>query len=217
MLLGISGRAQHGKDTSADFLTSYFGFRRAAFADPLRELVRLVNPLVEVPARSTGDDDYIARYSDVLERFGYEEAKKIPEVRRLLQQVGTRCREVLGDDVWTDAFLGHMMKNHDLSTENIVVTDARFPNEAQTIRDLGGSILKVIRPGFLAEGIDPNHPSEANVDLIEAEYNIIATNMDELGQGLVALTEELKLTPVIATGPIIDPSVPAGFLSGVLD
>lgn len=44
----------------------------------------------------------------------------------------------------------------------VVLTDCRFPNEADAIRDAGGQIIRVNRPEFPDDG-DP-HPSETALD-----------------------------------------------------
>ena len=53
MIVGITGYAQHGKDTAAQVLVTEFGFVRVGFADALKELALAVNPIVTPPGQAT--------------------------------------------------------------------------------------------------------------------------------------------------------------------
>ena len=46
MIIGLAGYAQSGKDTVAKFLVENHGFERVAFADPIRDLLYELNPIV---------------------------------------------------------------------------------------------------------------------------------------------------------------------------
>ena len=49
MLIGVTGLAQHGKDTIGNRLVKAHGFRRMGFANVLKELALRVNPIVHAP------------------------------------------------------------------------------------------------------------------------------------------------------------------------
>ena len=51
----------------------------------------------------------------------------------------------------------------------VVVTDVRFLNEAEAIRELGGTIIKVTRTGTKSTDM---HESEKNIDMITGDINI---------------------------------------------
>lgn len=149
ILMGISGRKRHGKDTFAARLVERHGFTRVAFADPMREMALALNPII-----SEG-----WRLAALVETFGWEEAKANREVRRTLQRLGTEAgRGVLGDSIWVDTAMRHARRLGD----RVVFTDCRFPNEADAIRDAGGQVIRVNRPAFPDDG-DP-HPSETALD-----------------------------------------------------
>ena len=52
-----------------------------------------------------------------------------------------------------------MNKVHDLLTrgKNVLITDVRFPNEAQTITYLGGQVIQIDRPSLVTKD---QHKSE---------------------------------------------------------
>jgi hypothetical protein len=57
----------------------------------------------------------------------------------------------------------------------VVVTDVRFPNEAQHIRDHGGLVVRVERPGAQDDGAarGSSHPSESLVDTITPDRTLL--------------------------------------------
>jgi dephospho-CoA kinase len=132
MIIGLSGFAQSGKDTVAERLVTEHGFQRIAFADPIRELLYGMNPKVNGTS-----------LIDLVDEYGWDIAKKHHEVRELLQSLGYSARRVLGDDVWVAAALRKMWDK----SENYVIADVRFLNEAGTIKVLKGKVWRVERPG----------------------------------------------------------------------
>lgn len=147
MIIGLSGYARCGKDTAAAFLADH-GYQRVAFADALRDLLYHLNPLL---------NHRDARLAAMVDAIGWEGAKRHPEVRSLLQRCGTEAgRKVLGENVWIDLAM-RKAEQH----ENVVLTDVRFPNEADAVRAKGGRIVRVCRPGF---GPVNGHGSETAMD-----------------------------------------------------
>jgi hypothetical protein len=112
-----------------------------------------------------------------VEKFEDQEFKKTnlgPEwgmtVRDLLQKLGTEAmRDGLHKNVWVNALMAdykiHPEHFNDIANgretgdgyPNWIITDTRFPNEAQAIKDKGGMVIKVDRPGV---GPVNGHPSE---------------------------------------------------------
>jgi hypothetical protein len=137
--VGLSGYARSGKDAAAEVLVCG-GWRRDAFADRLKTFLLAVNPLI--PAHY---DTPPYRLSNLVHAHGWDRAKELfPEVRVLLQRTGTEAgRKVLGEDIWVDA----LFKDFRPKEEALVITDVRFPNEAQRIKDAGGVMIRIRRPG----------------------------------------------------------------------
>ena len=161
-IIGLSGYARSGKDEAAKVLVEDYGFTRVAFADKLREVLYALNPIIAEKGASTiaGRYETYVKVQDVIDRHGwdgYKETEYGTEIRRLLQRLGTEAgRETLWDSIWIDAALtGHP------DDARIVVTDCRFPNEAQAIKDRGGKVWRIRRPSV---GPANNHPSETSLD-----------------------------------------------------
>ena len=123
MIIGLTGYAQSGKDTVAKILVENYGYTRVAFADKIREFLYETNPMYDSMA---GEPVFVKSKVD---RDGWENAKKSPHIRRLLQNSGVAARKIFGEDFWVN----QVFKDIDPSS-NIVITDVRFSNEAEAIK-----------------------------------------------------------------------------------
>lgn len=161
MIIGLTGYAQSGKDTVAAFLVEHYGYKRVAFADKIRDLLFKMNPIVEPDVR----------LQEVIAEMGWEKAKvRIPEVRRIMQELGVGAREVFGDNHW----IVEAYKDMDLDS-NYVITDVRFANEANWVKAFNGDIWRVTRDGI---GPVNGHVSESELDSIP--YDTLITNDGDL-------------------------------------
>ncbi len=150
MIIGLTGYAQSGKDTLANILVEKYAFKRIACADPIREFCYAMNPVVGHVA----NEETILR--QLVDRVGWDEAKQYGGVRRLLQNVGIAAREVFGEQFWVAQALRNVH-----FTENVVITDVRFLNEANAIKQYDDAqIWRVKRPGF---GPVNEHVSESEM------------------------------------------------------
>lgn len=152
-LIGLMGQKRSGKDTAASILVRDYGYVRYAYADPMKQAAYALDPLigeVALPGALTG----VKRLSDIVDALGWERAKECPEVRRTLQRLGTEVgRNHFGDSFWVDLTMSQVAD----AEGPVVITDARFPNEADAIRRAGGIIVEVRRPGLPDED---GHASE---------------------------------------------------------
>jgi len=191
-LLGLTGKKRSGKDTFAAVLVEEYGFTRVAFADPVKEAVLALNPIVHVEVTSVLPSPLISeeelayeqllehvpdvmRLGEAVDEYGWDRAKEsLPEVRRLLQEYGTGIR-VYDPEFWTR----EAVRRIEAVDGPVVVTDVRFRNEAQLITDLGGTGVKIVRPG---QSDDDNHPSEREVDLTDWPHVVNDAGVAELQQ-----------------------------------
>lgn len=95
-------------------------------------------------------------------------------VREFLQKLGTDgLRDGLHSNVWVNALMsdytptqvqwsdGPLGGYEDGPMPNWIITDTRFPNEAEAIREKEGIMIRVERPGVKPIN---NHPSETGLD-----------------------------------------------------
>ncbi len=156
-VIGLSGYARTGKDTAAKYLRE-LGFKRVAFADTLRNAAYALDPVI--------GEGYSLQ--EVIDDYGWDGYKNTPfagEVRRILQRLGTEVgRNLIGEDVWVAATFDN------LPCDKYVVTDVRFPNEADYIRErYDGIIIRIERPGV---GPINDHPSETALDDYDFDFVI---------------------------------------------
>lgn len=151
--VGLSGYARSGKDTVAGMLIEH-GWTRFAFADKLKEAVKRLNPAVE-----WSQYNGVLTVQDALDEHGPERTKELfPEYRRLLQVMGTEVgRDMFGENFWVEQALREVQDG-----DFAVFTDCRFPNEAKAIKERGGEVWRINRPGF---GPVNSHASETSLDL----------------------------------------------------
>lgn len=153
-LVGLIGYARAGKDTLAAELVAGYGYRRIAFADPLREVALRLDPIIG----PNDDVDYSDRLRGTVEAFGWEYTKTFfPEARRLLQNIGASLRDLIDENLWLDT----AMRQVDSHAGPVVVTDVRYPNEARAIRERGGILVRVVRRGNYPVN---EHDSETALD-----------------------------------------------------
>lgn len=170
MRIGITGYARAGKDEVAKVLVNEYGFTKVNMSDALHEAMMALNPIVHgVAFEEYGDQcqpDHLAvrqfRYNDAIRSVGYDEAKDtFPEVRELLQRLGTEVGRALDPNIWVNA-----LNKRCEGITRVVTTGIRFPNEVDPLDVLIG----VFRPGV---GPVNEHASDQIDDIMMlADYTI---------------------------------------------
>lgn len=115
-------------------------------------------------------------------RAAFGESMRSISPRLVMQTLGTEWgRQCLCDDFWIK-ITTRACDRH----EKVVVTDCRFPNEAQALRQAGFKIFRVIRPG---NRVDLTHASEQSVASLPVDYEILNdSSVDHLHKLTLALT-----------------------------
>ena len=76
--------------------------------------------------------------------------------------------------------------------EIVIFSDMRFPNEAKAIRDAGGRLVLITRPG-LPEVTDPNDPDNQLSDFDDWDYHIVNDgSMKDYEKQIASFVEALK-------------------------
>jgi hypothetical protein len=176
-LIGLIGKKRTGKDTFAAVLVEKFGFQRVALADPLREAVYRLNPIVGTfPLQHEGIVRVREwRLQEVIDELGWEKAKDyVPEVRAQLQRFGSDAIREIDDQFWIRAAFARINALRKAGTP-VVVTDVRFPNEADAIHYANGFLVRILRD--LPDDGD-SHASETALDDYAA--NVVLHNNNEV-------------------------------------
>ena len=180
-IIGISGFMGAGKDELADILVSKYGFKKTFMSEPLARALYALNPIIDCffpgAAELSAELQYSSpsrytRYRDIADAIGYTEAKKIPEVRRLLQVLGTEVgRDIIGENTWTD-IAARTLTQWQADGIPAVITGIRYRNELAMIRDLGGATVWIHRPGLTLPAKLALHSSETTVGPLDCDYRV---------------------------------------------
>lgn len=149
MIIGITGFIGSGKDTAANYLVAKHGFARDSFAGTLKDAVAQVfgwdRELLE------GLTPEAREWREQVDTW-WANRLSMPNLtpRYMLQLWGTEvCRQGFHNDIWIASLENRIRK----TTQNIVISDVRFPNEMEIIRKNGGICVWVKR-GALPEWYD---------------------------------------------------------------
>ena len=154
-ILGLAGPARCGKSTAGEYFVEK-GFRQLSFAIHLkRAIAAMLNMSL-----------------DEVEFYKVNEQIKVPgfnaNMRVMQQTLGTEWgRELIDPDIWVKCTEIEMLSG----PAPVVITDVRFENEAAWIRDQGGIILHIDRPGLKSIEAQ-NHKSERGLDIKVCDWII---------------------------------------------
>ena len=162
-LIALCGAAGAGKDTVADMLPA----RKLAFADALyREVaeawgveqhVLRCRETKETPSRLLrldwcGNDAFTGhlRRAGVVFQGSFDGDQMPRSPRQILQWWGDYRRAQ--DPDYFVKLTQTRLEELSLDRLDLVLTDVRFPNEAALVRQLGGQLWQIRRPGYEAGG-----------------------------------------------------------------
>ena len=209
MIIGFAGKAATGKTTAAHHMAPLFDKEckivpmAMVLRDEVEEFLRAVGADESVPLVYGDQDDkvkvfyvdeekalrecpqwagFIAGHQEIQDREGLTAVT----VRRLLQWWGTEYRRAQDPDYWTKAW-SRKIDQFDIENIHVLVDDVRFMNELNTIREHGGLIVKIERPGFSGAN---NHASETSLDDY-ADWSYVVVNDGTLAE-FRRKVEELK-------------------------
>jgi hypothetical protein len=151
LVIGITGYKRSGKGEIENHLARTYSFQSLAMATPLKNMLRSLG-LTEEEIHGSLKEQPSPTLLGVTPRLA-------------MQTLGTEWgRMMIHNDLWVE-----MWKTKAKAiTAPVVASDVRFLNEEKAIRSLGGKVLRVVRPGFHGS----NHPSETEMDDIDADYTI---------------------------------------------
>lgn len=168
----ISGKAQHGKDTTA----------------------RILKDELELH----GDNVLIAHYADLVKYicrtfFGWD-GNKDEYGRHLLQYVGTDVIRQEDPNYWVD-FLSDILHFFPDEWDVVIIPDARFPNEIERMRDNGHQLthIRVVRDKFNSPLTDEQQHHASEVALDDVTPDVLFKNngsLDDLAATIQAWIKE---------------------------
>ena len=151
-IIGLGFTAQVGKDVAAEYLEKKYPgkVRRVSFADKLKTVCMDMFGLSSEQCYGTKKQK-----ETVDPRYG-----RTP--REIMQEVGDKMRQIV-PSIWVDTlFYSTIPQEVAKGYDCLVISDVRYPNEADKIHEVGGVVVKVVRD---AGGVDvgTSHPSETSM------------------------------------------------------
>jgi hypothetical protein len=139
-VIGFTGSIGSGKDTAADYLCNFHEFKRDSFASTLKDAVAAVfnwdRELLEGRTKASRE------WREQRDAWWSERLGMPITPRWVLQNWGTEvCRIGFHDDIWI-ASLENKLRQ---TTDDIVISDVRFPNEIRSIKNQNGIMVRVKR------------------------------------------------------------------------
>lgn len=175
IVIGLTGRKQSGKDTACSALAEAFLCpMRFAFGDPLKH---------EVAAACDVTIEYINAHKDLF--------------RPMLQWWGTEFRRGQDPDYWVRILTSAIAQEIKYGVTipfappglyPIIVTDVRYPNEADMIKRFGGEVWRIVRPALANED---QHISEHAMDDYSADRLLV--NGDGINAFAADVVEEYTI------------------------
>lgn len=168
VLIGFLGKKRSGKDTCADYLVEYHNFEKTAFAKPLKDCLKVL-------FHFTDEQLYGDKKEDIDERWN-------TSPRKAMQFIGTDVIRNQFDNLIPNIGLNFWTKHfeifyNDNKNKNIVVSDVRFQNEVNTIKKLGGIIIKIQRDSNNINSKCKNDTHESEIEMNNIEnYDILIQN-----------------------------------------
>jgi hypothetical protein len=174
MIIGICGFIGSGKDTVADYLVNLHHFRRESFANTLKDAVSAVigwdRTMLE------GRTKQAREWREQQDNWWTNRLGIVITPRWILQNWGTEvCRNGFHDDIWI-ASLQNKLRN---STDDVVISDCRFPNEIAAIKQSGGLVVRVVRgpePEWYDAAMSRNRGPDGN-----STWSLSGRKLEQLG------------------------------------
>lgn len=169
------------------FLDNGYTWQIKKFAGKLKEIASI---LTGIPEYKFEDQEFKTTYLDENWNYWYknnhtiikkgeavnEEILHQMTVREFLQKLGTEAmRNGLHYNVWVNALFADYKppKMSEYNPSNWIITDLRFPNELEAVKQRNGIIIKIVRPTEKNKTTARLHPSETSLDNVKFDYEII--------------------------------------------
>jgi hypothetical protein len=193
IIIGVCGFQGSGKDTVADYLVNVHGFRRISFAGTLKDAISAIfgwdRELLEGRTKES------RAWRETVDTW-WANRLDMPNLtpRWVLQYWGTEvCRKNFHDNIWINS-VEYKLNN---ISDNVVISDVRFPNEITSIKDVGGMVIRTHRgedpewyndAAIVNQGPDGNRAWARSIEKMK-KYNIHASETAWIGTDFDAILD----------------------------
>lgn len=140
-IIAFGHQKRVGKDTAAGFVSSYLrvekkvgSVKKAGFADKLKDVCHQLYSWAGLMPKEYYDQPNYSHMREVI----------LPAIGKTPREIWISFGNEVKAATYLNTWLDYLLK----STESdwLIVSDMRFPNEADHIRELGGLVVKITRP-----------------------------------------------------------------------
>ena len=139
MIIGICGSKGHGKDTCGDYFVKNYGFIKYNFADPIKDISKILFNLNKDQLYGNKKEIIDKRYNmsprEIYQKLGTEFGQSI--IYKLFPNLN---RDKI---IWLELCKQFIENQNSIGNNNIVICDVRFKHEIDFIKSLNGKIIKV--------------------------------------------------------------------------
>jgi hypothetical protein len=173
--IAITGKANTGKNTVGKFLLkelwggpSWIGkYKFIAFADPIKQMAGLAFP--QIPRKWLYGS---SKYRNQIIPGSFKDGAPLT-VRQLLIDLGNDFGRKYRSTIWVDNFDYNLEKLYKKDPKIVIVTDCRFRNEFDHLKNLGFFQIRILRNSIAKI----NDISETNQDGIQdTEFEFVIHN-----------------------------------------
>ena len=169
-LIGICGFIGTGKGTAADYLVTKYSYKKDSFASSLKDACAYI---FDWPRHMLEGDTVESReWRESVDQW-WTKQLNIPDFtpRLALQLIGTdSLRNHFHQGIWFLTIQNRIRKN---PSHNVVISDVRFSNEIDFIRNNGGTLISVSRgdtPVWYEVAVAANKNVDWAVNLMNTDY-----------------------------------------------
>jgi hypothetical protein len=212
LILGVSGLAGSGKDTTADTLVGDHGFVKVSLADPLKRIVRDVYAFTDEQLwgpsqfrnaedpRYQRDDGSFLSPREALQKLGTEWGRECYPNTWVALCMRTAQLLLASPDVMglkfrplTYTFKEGLREVDASDVRGVVIPDVRFKNEIAAIKAAGGKVIRIVRPGAGLGGAAGIHVSEMEqASIPDSEFDHVIQNTGTLEELRRAIEEFIQ-------------------------
>lgn len=185
VILGLCGFQGAGKDTFANYLVDKHKFIKFNFASAVKDILSLLfgwdRKLLE------GDTIESREFRERIDRW-WSNKLNIKDLtpRKILQLIGTDLfRKHFNSEIWVNVIEKKILTQLEINPKsNIIISDCRFPNEINMLKNLGSKLIHIERelPTWFTryksgeDCVEVLELHESETSWIRQEFNYIIKN-----------------------------------------
>jgi dephospho-CoA kinase len=188
LVIAVSGKMQHGKDTIGTHLITKYKFKRASFANKVKQICMGYDNSTPTLRKQWNEQVAGEIFPNIIDgatkldclmqkihpgiwrKMTHEECHvtKPENIRLQIQQFAQGCREI-----FVDCWVNYVLYKCIVEGGRFVITDLRYKNEAFAIEVLNNSQIWRVQRGLNAK-VGGNHISE--IDLDDYPFEVVIDN-----------------------------------------